>query len=380
MLNTLEKQVCDTRAWDRFLELGLPTKKWEVFQYVRLSDLYSRTYEAPERAEPAITPKEGQLIFVNGRYSEELSRPPKAIVALPLSKALNTYGTFLNHRLATQLKEEKDPFAVLNRALSDEGLFIYLPPKSVGQLEIVHVITEHQKPVITAPRLHLFAGKEAEVKCLLTHNADHWVNSFVDIALDERASVTLTTLLEANDTSWHFDAIRVTLKRESRFKSYAITNGAATSRQDYVVQLLEEGAEASLYGVCQLDERRHHHVNVLMEHIAPNCRSWQHFKNVLKGVSRTSFEGKIYVHQAAQKTEAYQRNNNLILGKRAFATSKPNLEIFADDVKASHGSTVGQLDEEQLFYLKSRGIPSDHAKKLLVQGFCQEILDHANLH
>jgi len=249
MLNTLEKQVSDRRSWERFLELGLPTKEWEVFRYVRLSDLYSRTYEAAERATPVITPKEGQLVFVNGRYVEALSRSPKGVVALPLSKAQKTYGSFLNHRLASQMKEERDPFAALNGALSDEGLFVYLPPKSVSQIEIIHVITEHKKPVVMAPRLHLFAGKEAEAKCVLTHKADHWVNSFVDIALDERASVTLTTLLDANDTSWHFDAIRVTLKRESRFKSYAVANGGATSRQDYVVQLLEEGAEASLTAI-----------------------------------------------------------------------------------------------------------------------------------
>lgn len=375
MLETLEKQVVDRQAWDRFLELGLPTKEWEVFRYVRLNDLYTQHFEKAHLAVPEITPKEGQLVFVNGRFSEALSRPPCGIIALPVSQAKKTYGSFLNHRLATQLKDEKDPFAALNHALSEEAVFLYCPPKSLNRIEILHAITPHVKPVILTPRLHIFAGKEAQASIFCSHQARGWVNSYLDVALDEDASITLTSLLDEEEESWHFDAIRTTLKRTSRFTSYAVAKGGSTSRQDYVVRLLEEGAEASLYGVCQLEGRSHHHVNVLMEHCAPYCHSLQHFKNVLKDVARTSFEGKIYVHEVAEKTEAFQMNHNLILGKRASANSKPNLEIFADDVKASHGATVGQIDQEQLFYLQTRGIPRRIAKQLLVQGFCQEILD-----
>lgn len=375
MLETLEPLAVDRHAWNRFLDLGLPTKEWEVFRYVRLNDLYAHTYKMPNREKFSFSAREGTLVFVNGSYREELSCPPKGVVALPLSKAMQTYGHFLNHRLTAQLKEEKDPFAALNYALSVDGLFLYLPPKSVSRLEIIHYITKHNHPIVTAPRIHLFAGKSAEARCFVVHHAEHWVNSVIDIALDERASLTLTTILNENETSWHFDALRATLKRESRFTGYAVANGGASSRQDYVVQLLEEEAEASLNGICQLGDRRHHHINVLMEHRAPSCRSLQHFKNVLAGVSRSSFEGKIYVHQVAQKTEAYQKNPNLILNKRASANSKPNLEIFADDVKASHGSTVGQLDLEHLFYFKTRGISHNKAKELLVEGFCQEILN-----
>ncbi|MCH9626775.1 MAG: FeS cluster assembly protein SufD [Chlamydiales bacterium] len=375
MLEQLEQGVVDQRAWEQFNALGLPSKEREVYRYVRLSDLYSHSFRLADRVIPSLASQDGRLVFVNGRYVEALSTPPSEIVVLPFKAALKTYGAFLNPRHASQIKEESDPFAALNGALAEEALFVYLPPKSVSRFEVVHLVTEHAAPVVTTPRLHICAGKEAEAKCFLIHKGPHWVNSFVDIALDERAAVTMTTIMDHTTESWQFDAIRATLKRESRLKTYAVSNGGATVRQDYKVQLLEEGAEAALYGVCQVAERRHHHVHVLMEHRAPHCRSFQHFKNVLKGTSRTSFEGKIYVHQAAQKTEAFQSNPNLILGRHAFANSKPNLEIFADDVKASHGSTVGQLDEEQLFYLKTRGVPQKAAKSLLVHGFCQEILD-----
>jgi Fe-S cluster assembly protein SufD len=375
MLKMLEKQIVDSIAWDRFKELSFPTKEWEVFRYVRLSDLYARDFTKPARATLRLTPKEGRLVFVNGRYDPTLSLPPKGIICQFLSEAKKTYGAFLTPRLASQLKEEKDPFAALNRALSEEGLFIYLPPKSVSAFEIIHHITPQAQPVVMSPRFHLYAGKGAEAKIFVSHGSQDWVNSVSDFALDENASVSLTILLDEQEASWHFDAIRATLKSHSRFTSYAVVKGGTTARQDYAVNILEEGAEASLYGLCCPEEKSHHHVNVLMEHHAPRCRSLQHFKNVLRGISRTSFEGKIFVHQAAQKTEAFQMNNNLLLSERASANSKPNLEIFADDVKASHGSTVGQIDEEQIFYLTTRGVPRSKAKELLVQGFCREILD-----
>lgn len=351
MLEQLETAVIDQAAWKRFLALGLPTRQWETYRYVRLNDLYKQTFA-----------------FERSVYT--LNALPDGVIVLPLSEATRTYGAFLAPRLS---QEERDPFAALNGAMCEEGLFVYVPPRMSVKLDIDHSVTSG----FVSPRLHVFVGKEAEVVCHMRHNNEQVINSFADFAIDENASLRLTTTLDEAEEAWHFDAVRATLKRGSRFTSYAIGNGGATTRQDYRVQLLEEGAEAALYGVAKLEERCHHHVNVLMEHKAPHCVSTQHFKTVLGGISRASFEGKIYVTRAAQKTEAYQMNNSLILSKRASANSKPNLEIFADDVKASHGSTTGQLDEEQLFYLKTRGVPLEIAKQLLVDGFCGEILDKA---
>lgn len=377
LFETLEENVVDQGAWREFVKCGLPTKKWELFRYVRLSDLYAHSFGRVSEGTLALKPKEGQLLFVNGRYCPELSLLPKGVVALPLSQALKTYSGFLTQRLT---REEKDPFALLNRALFSEGLFLYIPPKANSRLEIIHHITEQKEAVILAPRLYLFAGKCSHTQILHSYQANGLTTSFADFALDEEAHLTLTTVFGKNPSSWHFDAIRATLKRGSSWKSYALAGGHVTSRQDYAIHLLEEGAEASLYGVCQVEGKSHHHTNVFMEHAAPHCRSHQHFKNVLRDAARTSFEGKIFVHPCAQKTEAYQRNHNLILGQRASANSKPNLEIFASDVKASHGATVGQIDAEQLFYLTSRGIPRKEAKELLIQGFLREILDDENLY
>jgi Fe-S cluster assembly protein SufD len=165
------------------------------------------------------------------------------------------------------------------------------------------------------------------------------------------------------------------LKKESKLHSYFATFGSPGFRRDYSVALLGERSEAHLKGLTALGGKAESHIHVHMDHIAPLCQSRQFFKNVLIEKGRSSFTGKIYVRRPAQKTEAYQLNKNLLLSDLATANTKPNLEIFADDVKASHGATVAQLDEDQLFYLRTRGIPCSEAKGLLTMGFCQEILE-----
>jgi Fe-S cluster assembly protein SufD len=370
----------DIKAWDRFLELGLPTKESEVYRYVRFKELYSRPFYPPHAFQPTRKAESGTLVFVNGAYSAALSHIPEPLIALPLSQAFRVYGNFLNPRLQKQLKEEKDPFAALNSAYFSEGLFLYLPPKSMCEvpLNIEHVIDHVAQPTLLCPRIHLFAGREAQARfCFSQKNAyaHVWVNSVIDLALEDGAYVALTTLASQHEGAHDFLALRATLKERSVFKSYGVSNGAATSRQDYAIHLLGANAEASLYGVWGLKGNRQHHVNVWMDHQRPSCTSLQKFKGVVADSSRSSFEGKIYVHQEAQKTEAYQMNNNLVLSERASAYAKPNLEIFADDVKASHGATVGQLDEEQLFYLTTRGCPLPLARTLLVRGFTREMID-----
>ena len=175
--------------------------------------------------------------------------------------------------------------------------------------------------------------------------------------------------------AWHLDAFRATLKRDSYLKTVSVTEGGMTVRNDYRITLAGENAEALLNGIWMLSDKREAHANIFIDHQAPICRSFQLFKDVLTDFSRSSFEGKIMVRQAAQKTEAFQLNNNLLLNDHAHADSKPNLEIFADDVKASHGATFGQLDPDQLFYLKTRGFSDETAKNLLIYGFCEQVIE-----
>ncbi len=374
----LKQNPTNIEMWDRFLKLGLPGKESDLYRYVRLKDLYSQEYQLPGAFEGQILESNDTLVFVNGTFCPHLSTVPKPWIALPLSVARKTYGQFLNPRL--QLKEEQDPFAILNGACFSEGLLLYLPPKSHAEkpLKIVHLTHSLEEPALMCPRIHIFAGKDSQGSLHFSQKltvAHAWANSFIDIALDERANLSFTHLNEQHESAHDFLAVRATLKNRSHFKSFSCTNGGATSRHDYQVRLTESDAEAYLYGVWDLKGARQHHVNVLMQHVEPNCVSLQKFKGVVRESSRSSFEGKIYVNKEAQKTQAYQMNHNLVLDERASAYVKPNLEIFADDVKASHGATVGQLDAEHLFYLRSRGMTQEEAYALLVRGFTREIVE-----
>lgn len=387
------------RNWSLFQQIGLPDTSVEAFRSIKLRSLFSNTYQLAEKP-PHLDPheidpfiysecKSSCLVFVNGFYSPSLSRCealPSKLIVMPLSEAISSYGVLLNNYWNKSLKEEVDPFAVLNGALHSEGLFIYVSPKIEidTPIQILHIIDSKDKPLIVMPRLQVFMGGQSRASFVMTQQSvgqsEFFINQVSEFSLDQGAHVEFSQIeCSYGPGVWQMDACRASLKRDSRFKTIAVTNGSAGIRNDYRIALEGENCEALLNGLAMLAEKRESHVHIFMDHQAPHCRSHQHFKSVLNDFSRSSFEGKIMVRQLAQKTEAFQLNNNLLLSDHVKADSKPNLEIFADDVKASHGATVGQLDQEQVFYMKTRGFSEQQAKKLLIDGFCQEIIGGLSL-
>jgi Fe-S cluster assembly protein SufD len=379
------------RAWEHFSTVSLPTRQTQGYQSIKLRHLYGQTYELPANQTAtelteAIYPecRHAVLVFVNGVYQPQLSQRqaiPDKVVITSLPQAMRTYGTFLHNHWTKSLKEELDPFVILNSALHPLAAFMYVPPKVVIEtpIQILHVI-QGNEPLLLMPRLQVFMGAQSEASFLTTSYAPTstpaLINQVLDWSLEENAHVHVTQALDTGSTHiWQLEACRAYLKKNATFKTVAVTHGSATTRSDYRVALCGENAEVLLNGVWMLKERLEAHVNVLVDHQAPHCRSHQLFKGVLHDHSRSSFEGKILVRQPAQKTQAFQLNHNLILNEYAHADSRPNLEIFADDVKASHGATIGQLDIEQLFYLKTRGLSDQDAKRFLLTGFCDEVFN-----
>jgi Fe-S cluster assembly protein SufD len=349
------------KHWARFEEIGLPRPKQEAFQYM------SKKFVFPKRAERKSAPVRpvADLVFVDGFFED--SQLPSPLISLPLDQALRSYGLFLQSRLAKTLSDETDPFAALNGAFQGRGAFLYVPPKCKAALHLVQMFTADE---MASPRLHIYLGRNAQLQLTqISEGKSGFCNSVLDFVLDEGAHLSFCDHAEGR-----FQAIRATLKRDSHLKTVLL---GKKMRASIKVQLAEENSAVELFGLDRLDGETESHIHSGVEHIAPHTCSRQHFKSVLKDRSRFSFEGKIHVWPAAQKTEAYQLNNNLILSDEASANAKPNLEIFADDVKASHGATVGQLDAEQLFYLRSRGLGLEEAREWLTRGFCKEILDHA---
>lgn len=406
LLENLRNQVCigdsldrmRQKAWQHYLSLGLPSRQNEVYRYIKLRQLFSQPYQLAneksltiDQIRSWIYPECSQsvLVFVNGYYAPQLScleALPSKVAVSSIQEATHTYGAFLNNHWAKTLKDETDSFAALNGALHCKGVFIYLPPKSIVEapIQILHVVDNDNQLQMLMPRLQVFIGTHSDVRLISTQKnlaeTGYFVNQVAELVLDEGAHVHYTQVLcDEHPQAWHLDALRATLKKDSTLKTVSVTEGSATVRTDYRISLAGENAEALLNGVCMLADKREAHSHVFMDHQAPHCRSYQLFKAVLNDFSRSSFEGKIMVRQAAQKTEAFQLNNNLLLNDHAHADSKPNLEIFADDVKASHGATVGQLDPEQLFYMKTRGFADEEAKNLLIYGFCEQVIEMIQL-
>lgn len=386
------------KAWQHFLSLGLPTRQNEVYRYIKLRHLFSQPYRLAdektlkmEQIASWIYPECQQsiLVFVNGHYNPNLScldALPSKVVVSSLQEATDTYGAFLNNYWTKTLNDETDSFAALNGALHRKGAFLYFPPNTIVDvpIQVLHVVDDNDQLQMLMPRLQIFIGSRSDIRLINTQKSrssmGYFVNQVAELVLDEGAHVHYTQLLcDEHPQAWHLDAFRAILKHDSGLKTVCINQGSTTVRTDYKISLAGENAEALLNGVWMLGEKREAHTHVYMDHQAPHCRSYQLFKGVLNDFSRSSFEGKIMVRRPAQKTEAFQLNNNILLNDHTHADSKPNLEIYADDVKASHGATIGQLDPEQLFYMKTRGFSDDTAKNLLIYGFCEQVIEMIQL-
>jgi Fe-S cluster assembly protein SufD len=378
-----------TNALKKFQELGLPERKDEAFQYFPLRSFYEAHLKAADESsivdqefvEKYLVPEclNACLVFVDGHFRSELSVTenidPK-IAILPLEEAMKTFGHFLQARIAKQIKEEKDPFVLLNLAVQSQGAFLYIPPKLIAEqpIQVLHVVT--QEGALVAPRLQIFVGSQAEAKLHITCACQHpegLTLGMTDIAIEEGARLKMTANACTRAGGWHMDYVRASIKRDGFYALTQVSKRTAGFRKDVKVDLQGENASVELSGLSILQDHEMSHLRAIVNHEAPHTHSSQHFKSVLSGHSQSSIEGKIVVQKPAQKTEAYQLCNHLILNDLASANTKPNLEIFADDVKASHGATVSQLKEHELFYLLSRGIDLNEAKTLLIEGFCEEI-------
>lgn len=356
------------------MELGLPRPKQEAFQYFPLEKLEIPP-PAPAPLDAGSAAAAHSLLFSDGFFQK--ANLPEPLVCLKWDAAMLVYGVFLQNRFSRSLKEETDAIAAMNGAFQGKGAFLYVPPGSVLEdpIEIHHHTATRQ---MTTPRLQIVLGIGASVQIVqraFGANEGAFCNSHIDVGLDAGASLIFVDAQNWPEETTCFQSFRSTLKRDSSLRILSLSKGAKLFRSSIKVQLLEENSEAFLQGLNVLDAELESHTHVLVEHIAPHCRSRQHFKGILRGKSRSSFEGKIFVRPEAQKTEAYQLCNTLLLSDEAKGIAKPNLEIFADDVKASHGATVSQFNVEELFYLRSRGLARSLAEETLAAGFCQEILN-----
>ena len=363
------------KFWKALHTQGFPTRKWGAFQYVPLKALYAATFAPLEKGElPPLTREEERCVFVNGEFSSALSQVEGA-VCLPLTEAMGSYGMLFQKNWTLMLAEESNPFHLLNHALYREGLFLYIPPGVQKTIEWLFLSTKEGS--IHTPKIEVYLGKGAQltIKSHIRGEGRYWHNESVAISLDEGAHLLMEENISHSPEAWGFHTKRIELKRDAKFKSTTVSKGAKVERHDVSATLSGENSEVDLKGLSILSQKREIHHHLFVRHVAPHARSNQHYKTVLQESSRSSFEGRIYVEKKAQKTEAYQLNNNLLLSPKTHAMSKPNLEIRADDVKASHGATWTRPKAEEMFYLRTRGLSQEGAERHLVKGFCRQLID-----
>lgn len=378
-------------GWERFSKLGLPTTSLEEWKYTNITPFvkhqYSLTSDVSAYKPDAETSKfidavDAKIVFINGILSQELSdleKIPSGISVEPLSVALR-----LNEKeqqsFFTRYTADESAFAALNRALWKEGTSIRIREKTVsnGLIHIVHLVSSKQ-PILTIPRTHIYAGKSSEATILESHvcfddNQLYATLPLTDIYLEENAVLRYYRTQKGSLRSYHIGQTRVWQQRNANGTYFNLDAGSAISRHNLDLILNGEGSNAILNGLYSTFDDQLVDNHTFVDHRVPNCISNQLYKGILNGSSHAVFNGRILVHSIAQQTNSYQLNKNLILGKDARIDTKPQLEIFADDVKCTHGATIGQLNEDELFYLQSRCISRREAVRMLSRGFMEDIV------
>ncbi len=382
------------QALESFQRSGFPTNKHEEYKYFNLNKVLKTEYTFPVSSANAAEDtksflfedlKANRLVFINGIYAPEHSTIVSSGNELTVSTLQDADQNIVEKYFGQEVYSANDPFAELNTASVQNGILIQVPKNKVVEHPVlIHFIADaNQADVFVQPRVMLLAETNAQVSLLETFHTSgtniSFTNAVTEIILHTDAIVDYYKLQNDSASSVHVGNTIVTLEGKSTFNSATITLSGAMVRNNLNVILKAEYSEAHFYGLYFTGDRQVVDNHTMVDHAVPNCESNELYKGILDGFSTGVFNGKIFVKQDAQKTNAFQSNKNILLTKDATMNTKPQLEIFADDVKCSHGATIGQLEEEPLFYLRSRGIGEDSARALLLIAFAQDIIDHIKI-
>jgi Fe-S cluster assembly protein SufD len=377
-----ERLPGDREARDRaaafFRAAGFPTVREEAWKYTSLRAVSEGSF-----SEPLLSVADGanllatvpfldgpRLVFLDGRFRPELSLLPDTVETGTFAEAAS-FGTLA--------RPDRDALVALNTMLAEDGAVIVVPDDvDAGLVQLVSIATDVPgRAVAFHPRHSVRLGRGARMMLVEMSGGGgaYLHNPVTEAHVAEDAVLTHVRLQDESRTAYHLSTLYAEVARGGTYDSFNLNLGARVARTEVYARLADERAATHLNGAQMLGGVQHGDFTTVVSHDAPSCTSRQTVKNVLSGRSRGVFQGKIEVARVAQKTDGYQMNQALLLSPDAEIDSKPQLEIYADDVKCSHGATVGELDVEQLFYLRSRGIPEAEARTLLVRAFLTEALD-----
>ena len=380
------------RSLARFAELGFPSRRSEAWRYLDLHRLEQRPMLPVGNATAAVTSAmraqlaeiglagtAHRLVLVNGRFAPELSRLdrlPSGVRLGPMAAAIAERPDLVRVGLETQSLDR--PFASLNAAFFVDGFVLDVAPGVVLErpVEIIHLSGDS-----TGGSLHtrslVAAGRDSRATFVEIYAGvgEYWRNDVVELRLGAGSELARVTLVEEGAEALHFGETLARLDAASRLSSSVLLLGGRTVRHEATVRSEGEKSRCDLNGAFLLSGRQEANILTTVDHMAPGGETRETFKGVAAGRAHGAFQGRITVRPGAQKVDAHQLSRNLVLGTRAAIDTKPELEIYADDVKCSHGATVGDLDEAALFYLRARGIPSEEARRMLIEAFAREAVE-----
>jgi Fe-S cluster assembly protein SufD len=383
-------------AMERFAEFGFPTMKNEDWHFTSPAPIAEATFGPMHPARGSIGIAQlapylvdaawPRLVFVNGRYAPALSRVEgigPGVRVMSLASALREEPTLLERHL-TRVASFDDPalvFTALNTAFMTDGALVHVARDAApaAPIHLLFVTDDAGAGGVSHPRTLVIVEPNARAtlveQFVSSGDAAYLTNAVTEISVGAGATLQHFRLQREGPRAFHVGTVAATQERDSHFVSFSFAAGASLSRTNIFTALAGEGCGATLNGLYMLDGHQHCDQQTRIEHIRENCYSRELYKGVLDGESHGVFNGKVYVHPEAQKTDGKQTNNTLLLSERARIDTKPQLEIFADDVKCTHGATVGRIDEAALFYMKSRGIPTAEARRLLTYAFAAEVIE-----
>jgi len=398
-----EKELAAGPAWlaeirraaiHRLADVGFPTTKNEAWKYTSVAPIAKVAFQPVDKGSAAPTAESlawscffelecPRLVFVNGHYNPGLSflaGLPKEVTATRVSKALAAGTPSLEQHLARYADFQDHAFVALNTALMQDGGFIEIPKGTVLEkpIYLMFVSTADGMPTVSYPRTLILAGQESQAIFIEGHvglgEGACFTSAVTEIVAAENAVVEYAKLHQESGTASHAGTVQVEQHRSSNVSTHSFVFGGALVREDLNIVLAGEGADAHLNGLYLTTGKQHIDNHTTLDHAKPHCNSRELYKGVLDGQSSGVFNGRVIVRKDAQKTDSKQSNKNLLLSEDAVINTKPELEIFADDVKCTHGATIGQVDQEAIFYLRSRGIGHNEARKILTFAFANEVI------
>ena len=386
-----------TEAIKTFEVEGFPTKRQEAWKYTSLNSVLKHDYSVFPKHEKALEFKDVKkyflheidsykIIFIDGKYSSHLSQTTHdGIDVCLMSSAL----TKPKYRLIIENYFNKiasnDGLSSLNTAFSAEGAYIHIPKNKLVEkpIQILHFSTGNESALMLQPRNLVVVDENSHVQIIERHQSltDNPIltNSVTEIFANKRAIVDYYKIQNDKSTASLIDNTFINQKQESITKVHTFSFGGKLTRNNLNYYQNGKRIDSTMKGITIIGDKQHVDHNTLVHHIKPNCESHQDYKGIFDDRATGVFNGKVVVEKEAQKTNAFQANNNVLISDKASINTKPQLEIFADDVKCSHGCTIGQLDESAMFYLRSRGIPEKEAKALLMFAFSNNVLDSVKI-